>query len=349
MLLNTQAHILIIGAFGPGAMENYYLHGLRQCGVTVTTYDIATDYYAVITSSAFNKIVNKIAPDYLLKPLNEKLQQYLINKQFEVILVFKGMQLFPETIHYLKQHTKLLTNYNPDHPFHFYSSGSGNKNVLNSIPYFDIYFSYAAQITRQLQEKFNVTAFTIPFAYDDTNAITYTAVPEVKNRILFIGSYDKSRAELLNKIANASLDIYGDLKWKTRNRHYPALQKAYQQKALYGSAYKFAIAEAAGVVNLMREQNMSEQSHNMRTFEVPGYGGVLISQRTEEQLFFFEEDKEAVYFDTVEELQSKMDYLINNPEIIKRIKHAAYQRCIKSGYSYNERSVQLFKILNEYL
>lgn len=344
-----QPHILIIGAFGPGAMENFYVKGLQQFGVSVSTYDIATEYYSVITSSLFSKVVNKIAPDYLLKPLNEKLQRYLMNKQFEVILVFKGMQLFPETICSMKQHTKLLTNYNPDHPFHFYSAGSGNKNVLNSIPYFDIYFSYAAQITRQLKDKFNVTAHTIPFGYDDTNSLSNKTMREDSNRILFIGSYDKSRAGFLNRIAHSNFDIYGDLKWKTRNRLYPTLQKAYQQKALYGNDYKLAIAEAAGVINLMREQNMTEQSHNMRTFEVPGYGGVLISQKTDEQLLFFEEDKEAVYFDTVEELQSKMNYLINNPEKVKSIKNAANQRCVKSGYSYNKRSAQLFQILKNYL
>lgn len=347
--MNTPAHILIIGAFGPGAMENYYLNGLQKCGVTVSSYDIASDYYSAITGSVFNKLINKIAPDLLTRSLNDKLQQYLHDEQFEVILVFKGMQLYPETIQYLKRHTKILANYNPDHPFHFYSSGSGNKNVLNSIKYYDIYFSYASQITTQLKENYDVSAYTIPFGYDDSNTATAAEMPEVENRILFIGSYDKGRAAFLNKIVHANLDIYGDMKWKTRNRLYPALAKAYQQKALYGSAYKFAISEAAGVINLMREQNMKEQSHNMRTFEVPGYGGVLISQRTDEQLNLFEEDKEAVYFDTVEELQSKMDFLNKNPETVKRIKRAAYQRCITSGYSYNERSVQLFQILKGYL
>ena len=118
---------------------------------------------------------------------------------------------------------------------------------------------------------------------------------------------------------------------------------------LYGCEYKQAIADAAGIINLMRRQNMSEQSHNMKTFEVPGYHGLLISQRTDEQLIYFEEDKEAIYFDTVDELSSKMKYLNKNPETIKRIKAAAYQRCLKSGYSYNERSFQLLQKLKMYL
>lgn len=347
--MNIQAYILIIGAFGPGALENYYLHGLLQCGVRVATYDIATNYYSIISSSVFNKVGNKVAPDYLLKPLNEKLQQYLQNKKFEVILVFKGMQLFPETIQYLKRHTKILTNYNPDHPFHFFSSGSGNKNVLNSIKYYDIYFSYATQITSQLKEKFGVLAYTIPFGYHTINAVTFRETPEFKGRILFIGSYDKGRALFLNKIVHEYLDIYGDMKWQTRNWLYPSLRKAFRQKALFENEYKVAISEASGVINLLREQNLKEQSHNMRTFEVPGYGGVLISQRTDEQTLFFEEDKEAIYFDTVEELQSKIEFLMKNQDKVKQIKSAAYQRCIKSGYSYNDRSAQLIQILKAYL
>lgn len=342
-------NILIIGAFGPGAMENYYLQGFRKTNAIVTTYDIATEYYSVISGNPLNKIINRISPAHLLKSLNNKLLQYLNKKYFDVILVFKGMQLFPDTVQALKLHSQLLANYNPDHPFKFYSPGSGNNNVLNSIPHYNIYFSYSTQITRQLNEKFNVLAHTIPFGYDDTKEISRGSMPDVKDKILFIGSYDKNRARFLNKMVNTNLLIFGDLKWHTRNILYPTVRKAYQQIALYDNAYKISIAEAAGVINLMREQNMAEQSHNMRTFEVPGNGGVLISQRTEEQLSFFEEDMEAIYFDSTEELKSKIDFLEKNPETIKHIKSAAYKRCIKSGYSYNERSFQLLKKIKIHL
>ena len=326
-------------------MENFYVNGLRKIDVTVSTYDIATGYFSAIGKNTVNKIINKISPAYLLKQLNKNLLHFILKKKFDVILIFKGMQLYPETVKYLKQHTAILANYNPDHPFRFFSAGSGNKNVLNSIGHYDIYFSYSLQITAQLNSNFNTTAFTIPFGYDDTLAVSTNTAEGINNKILFIGSYDRQRALFLNKIAKEYLYIYGDAKWHSRNVMLPGIREACQQRYLYNEEYKQAVAGAAGIINLMREQNIIEQSHNMRTFEVPGFGGVLISQRTTEQLDFFEEDKEAVYFDSAEELKSKIHFLVNNPAVVSRIKEAAHQRSVRSEYSYTHRSFQLLQKL----
>ena len=98
---------------------------------------------------------------------------------------------------------------------------------------------------------------------------------------------------------------------------------AYRGGPIYNRQYTEAIQNAAGVINLLRRQNIEEESHNMRTFEVPGYGGLLIANRTEEQSSFFEEDKEAVFFNGVEELNEKLNFLGRNREFIERIKKAA--------------------------
>ncbi len=92
---------------------------------------------------------------------------------------------------------------------------------------------------------------------------------------------------------------------------------------IYDGQYIEAIQNASGVINLLRRQNIEEGSHNMRTFEVPGYGGLLIANRTTEQRDFFEEDKEAIFFESVEELNDKLNFLGRNKEIVNRIKQAA--------------------------
>ena len=89
--------------------------------------------------------------------------------------------------------------------------------------------------------------------------------------------------------------------------------------------------------------------HNMRTFEVTGNGGLLISQRTEEQLDFFEEDKEAIYFDELGELKEKLNYMQNNPNKVAEIKLNAHQRSLSSGYDYNARTKALIEKLEKYV
>lgn len=340
-------NVLILGAGSLGAIEHFYKDGFEKCGIVVYTYIIADQYYAAINKSIFHKVANKISADIFYKSINDKLKAFMAQRKFDIILVFKGMELFPETVMQLKEHAQILANYNADHPFTFYFPGSGNKNVRNSIIHYDVHFSYSGGIVDQLRSKFKVRAYCIPFGYNSNiKAASLTGdFNKYKSKFLFIGAYDIERAVYLNRLQNDSLDIYGDSKWRTRSFLRPHLKSAYKNKPLYGSEYVDAIPKAIGILNLLRKQNLNENSHNMRTFEVPGYGGVLISQRTSEQLDFFDDGKEAIFFESVDELKDRFAYLLRKPSVVESIKKAAISRSIRSGYSYNSRSQQLLKCL----
>jgi spore maturation protein CgeB len=338
--------ILILGAFNPGAIENFYKQGFEKFGITVDTYGIADQYYAFLNKGLYNKVINKLSPDFFYAKINKALLGFIDKKHYDVILVFKGMELFPETVKQLKDHAILTANYNADHPFVYYAPGSGNHHVLDSIPHYDVHFSYAKKIVDQLQNSYNKQAYCIPFGYDSRlNTTSPGETNQFKDRFLFIGAFDKQRARYLYQLQSDSLDIYGEQKWSSRNVFRPYLKKAYKNSALYGNEYVNAITTSLGILNLIRQQNMKEDSHNMRTFEVPGYGGLLVSQRTTEQLEYFEEGKEAVFFDSVYELQEKMLYLSANTTVVNAMKQAAYNRSIRADYSYDQRSRQLLDCL----
>jgi spore maturation protein CgeB len=341
--------ILILGAFNKGALENYYISGLRSAGAECSFFDIAETYYQSIRDSTVNKIINKIFPDFFFDKINKALFHFISNQQFDVILVFKGLTLYESSIEKLKQHAKILCCYNPDHPFRFYSPGSGNRHIINSIKHYDIYFTYSENICRQLKQEWKSDSYVIPFGFDGSNApgkdldnSTYI------NKWLFIGTWDKYRMNWLSNLSINSLNIYGDAKWAGSNGKNNITANAYQGKPLYDGEYKVAIKNASGIINLLRRQNIEEQSHNMRTFEVPGYGGLMIANRTDEQQSFFEEDKEAVYFDSAEELSDKINFLAKHPSSISSIKAAAFLRASCSGYSYSDRSSEMFRILKNY-
>jgi spore maturation protein CgeB len=339
-------NILLLGAVNPGAIENYYTSGFEKCEVRVDRFDIYERYVQTLSRSVFNKVLNKISPAIFYRPINEDLLAFIKGKFYDAIVVFKGMEIFPETLPLLRKHTNVLANFNGDHPYDFYFPGSGNKNVSEGIKHYDIYFSYARSIVERLQQESNKAAYQIPFGFDASiyqpNA---NSAPAFQSDFLFIGAYDPQRANYLNKLDSSQVKIYGDEKWSSRNQKYPTILKAYQNKSLFGKEYQLALKNASGIINLLREQNLVEKSHNMRTFEVPGSGGVLLSQRTDEQQEFFEDGKEAIFFDSMEELKSKIKFLAASPATIQQIKSAAYIRSIKSGYSYDDRSRQMLQYL----
>lgn len=333
-----------MGSFGKGALEHQFVRGFKVNGWKITCLDIQENIYNSKNKSLATKVLFHLNQDFFLKPTNEKVIGYAQKLKPQVILIFKGMELWPDTINELKAHCELLCNYNPDHPFDFFSKGSGNKNVKESIQKFDIYFSYSQVICKKLVQKFNTNSYCIPFGYDETIVSAKKDMPNISNQILFIGAYDKERERKLKILSDIPIQIFGPGIWQKKIDNFKALK--YQPESLYEQSYANACLNSDGVLNFLRPQNIIEQSHNMRTFEVPGYGGLLIAERTEEQLAFFEENKEAIYFENLEELKDKLNFLSNNYSVINTLKHKAYQRAMNSHYSYFYRSKELIKVIS---
>lgn len=339
--------LLILGVFNVGALENYYEAGFIKSGVNVTKFDITNPYNSLLPENLCNKLINRIKPSFFLKTINHELESFVKNKFFDAVLVFKGMSLFPETILKLKKHTKVICCYNPDHPFKFYSRGSGNKYVSSSIKNYDIYFSYSSKIVSSLIDKYHIPSYCIPFGYDSSLSDKYGIGYNDKtvSSFLFFGAWDRNRALFLKNLQRNDLVIYGDDKWNTCTKQMPLVQKSFKQKKLYEIDLYNNIKSSTGVINILREQNIIEESHNMRTFEVPGYGGLLFSNYTDEQASFFEPGREAFYYSSKDELNDKMNFAQRNPEIMLKIKKNALSRSKKNNYSYDNRSIEMLNII----
>lgn len=335
--------ILIYGAFGPGAMEHQFVKGFQRLGLEVLCYEIQAPIENIRQQSLPHKLALRLVPDWFRQSLNRAVLAYAQAQKPEVILVFKGMDLFPDTIAALKAQTHLLCNYNPDHPFLFFSRGAGNAHVKNSIRHYDLFFSYAQNIVQQLQAQYGVQAIQIPFGYDSDLVPSAQTWPSIAQKVIFVGAWDPQRAAFFNQFAPDELAIFGPSEWASRTSAQSNTRHNYQGRALYDQDYIDVSAQALGAINLLRPQNIIESSHNMRTFEVPGYGGLLIAERTQEQQAFFTEGEEALYFSSFEELQAILQEL--TPARAQSIKQKARERAQRSGYSYHARSAEMLRHL----
>jgi spore maturation protein CgeB len=72
----------------------------------------------------------------------------------------------------------------------------------------------------------------------------------------------------------------------------------------------------------------------------------MLTERTEEHIQSFEEDKEAGFFSSAEELVKKVRFYLKNNTLREQIATAGRERCLRSGYSNHER---IKKMLDEVL
>jgi len=331
--------ILIVGSNNVWAIENTYIKYLQEKN-EVTLFNAHGLFLEYYHKNIYNKIIFRLGLSIILFKINKNLITLTQNYQPDVVWVFKGMEIFPKTLKKLRSANIKLVNYNGDHPFNYEFRGSGNKNVLNSIPLYDHHFSYSKKIIKSLKEIYQVPSSWLPYAYH------FSSPPKIntENKICFIGNPDKDRSHIIQLLIDHKIPIavYGNNwdKFNIQNKYltiYPAI---------YSDEFIKITQQYRIHLNIFRSQN--EDSHNMRTFEMPALGSIMLAPKSKEHIELFKEGEEAFYY------KNDTDFLTTCKKIMAlsdseayQIQLNAYQRSITSNYSYKDRSEQVLNVINK--
>jgi len=151
--------------------------------------------------------------------------------------------------------------------------------------------------------------------------------------VTYLGTWQPYLESWIKELSPYDLKIWGDQWYLLRDNF--QLRACWQGPGagLYDEMPK-VISSSKIIFNLIRFHNGN--SHSMKTFEIPACGGFMLTNRTDEQLEFFPEDKGAVYFSSREELKEKIRYYLNNDAVRIQIAKAGYQ--LARPHTYDERA-----------
>jgi spore maturation protein CgeB len=340
--------ILLAGFSQPWAIERYFIKYLKALGAEIIFYPSGDIVYDFHTRNLLNKILfhSKIMTKY--PQVNAGLLQKAKEVKPDIIWVFKGMEIYPDTLRQLKKDGFRLANYNPDHPFIITSKGSGNKNVTDSVGLYDLHFCYHNDLIKQIRERFGITTVFLPFAYDDDD-VTYTDPTTINEigRVCFQGNPDAYRVKMISMLCDAGIpvDVYGHNWDKTAIAGKSGIRMApvASRPEFWRKNQEYRVQ-----LNLFREYNFG--SHNMRTFEIPVVGGIQLTPYSEEQAGFFTADKEIFFFNNEKELIEKSNLLLSMGQAqIKQIREQTRARSLNSGYSFASRASTVFNAFKQLL
>jgi spore maturation protein CgeB len=330
---------MIVGSDEVYAIENFYVKYLREEGVEVTIFPAQPLFYDYYNRNLPNKILYRLGLSSVLSSINKEFKNRIEADEPDIVWIFKGMEIFADSIRWAKKKGIRFVNYNPDNPFIFTGKGSGNKHVIESIGLYDLHLTYNLSVKDTLEKKYKLKAGFLPFGFDVSDEIYNKCLRQTEIiKACFLGNPDKERAAFLMSLAKAGvqMDVYGN-DWASCLKHenitiFPPVF----QEELWLVLYRYRVQ-----LNLMRIHNLN--SHNMRSFEVPGIGGIMLAPDTTEHRMFFEDGREIFLFNSVRECKQKIEHLLSlTVHQAGLIRESARCRSISSGYSYRDRARQAY-------
>jgi spore maturation protein CgeB len=336
--------ILIVGADYQWAIENHFVKHFSGLGSTVELFPAQRYFYEYYYKNIVTKLICRLGLSRIYKEINANLLKRIEDFQPNVVFVFKGMEVLPETLINLKRAGIKLVNYNPDNPFIFSGYGSGNKNVSESLMLYDLHLTYNLEILEKLKSMQLKSEF-FPFAFEEgiDQAPKLIEVAEVL-KPCFLGNPDKNRVKFLNQLAvrGIKLDVYGnDWAKNTINSNITAYPP------VYGDEMITVLRKYRVQLNLMRIHNLN--SHNMRSLEIPGHGGIQLAPITVEHEMLFNEGKEIFLYNDVDDCVAQINKLlsISFGESLE-IRNKA-QTTAQSNHTYKQRSAQAAEMFEKFI
>lgn len=322
------------GCVDPNGLENCYLRGCP------TGFDIAQLEPAIChASSTLERAAARIWPKLGWARFNNLLLKTTASLRPDVVWIFKGMEIVPATLGKLRVCGFTLVNYNADHPFRFFSRGTGNRNVLGSICEYHLHLTYSNRIAKELQERYpGLCVGVVPFGHEVDSA-TFQRIDgeEEVLRACFLGNPDEHRSRNIKRLVDAGVpvDVFG-YRWDRYLKASPLLRLNEQ---VVGEAMLRTLRRYRVQLNFFRPHNIA--SHNMRTFEVPACGGIMLAEDSTEHRSFFNNGAEAFYFcSPVEMIEGARHLLCMSKSDAAAVRRAARERSMQSGYTYRDRARQ---------
>ena len=264
---------------------------------------------------------------------------------FDIVWVDSGGLVSRELVEDLKRFGKRVLNYNVDDPY-------GNRDVNTWVQYRRAVQAYDLVVVvrkENVEEARSLGARKVLLVYRSADEVAHSPFQLSEqermrwaSQVLFVGTAFPERgpffAELIRR--GIPLSIYGNRwaklkEWKTIRPYWkgPGLDENY--------TYASAILSAKVSLGLLSKGN--RDLHTQRSLEIPSLGGVFCAGRTEEHLALYEEDKEAVFWNSAEECAAKCKALLADDGWRRSVAENGRRRFLMNGLTNEKIAERILK------
>jgi len=337
--LSRKRRILYLGDMRYGETSGYRFEALRRLGQEVIPFQI-TDYD--FKQPFLNKLRAYFASGPWIVSFNKAVLRAAREHKPDVIWMDKPIYITAKTLGKIKNAGALTVSFTQDGPF-----GPRKDKVwrqyYRTFKLFDLHCLFRSVDVARFQQ-WGLPYVSLMFSYDPA---THFPPPgewtdSQRNReVSYVGSPLEDRPQFLRALAeqhNLPLVIDGPHWQKIFT---PELMARYVSKGqLMGKAYREAIWKSKINLSFLTQLNEDDIAH--KSVEIAACAGFLLTLRCPGHEALFEEDKEAVFFSSIEECADKIRFYLPRGDLRQQIGQRARERALRSGY---DNDTQLIKVL----
>ena len=320
-------YILVYDPITTGKIPFPIQYELTSLGFNAKTFDY--NKYFDRFKGNINRVVNRVFYKQIKSKINKDLLDLVKKNNFEILLVCYGKHLNYDTLKEIKKYIPIIINWNSDDLF---NTLNNSVEIIRSIPLYDIHFTPRIHLKNEYFKSGAKRVIELDWYYRSgylNSKINYNQI----DGIYFAGSFSKRRDSIISNLVHPLISISGS-GWRSSGKYNSLGISTLSEMHYNFSSYKYN-------VNILTKEN--RDTSNLRNFEIPASFGFQISERTEKIESLFKENKEIVFFDSIEDLNSKIQFYSKNENYRLEIIKSAHKRLLKSDYSLKSR---LFEMMN---
>jgi spore maturation protein CgeB len=339
--LPRERRILYVGTMAPHGTIAYRHRALLRLGQTVEVFD--TGPYAP-RSYLLNALRDRFPFGALIAPINRHLPRAVRSFQPDVVWFDKPTLFHRASMNAIHKAGARIVFYVQDAPYgprndgvwkQFYRvSRMADLHCLVRQADAARYRSWGLPFIQTMFSFDRQAHFPPPPAWSDDNR---------DRGVSYIGHPHEDRPAFLMQLARDSglpIFINGN-RWQ-KILTLEQLRICTVGGHFAGEAYRENIWRSKINLSFVTRANQDDIAH--KAVEIAACAGFLLALRTPGHQAAFEEDKEAVFFSSVEECADKARFYLNRPDLREAIGRRARERAVKSGY---DNDTQLARILNK--
>jgi spore maturation protein CgeB len=341
--------ILNVGPLWRGSNAGGLFRALARAGAFVEVID-EFYYVSLKTTDRKTKVMERFLRPLQVAGFNNAITRTIDTFKPDVLLVYKGVFVLPQTLQYAKAKGCRPVLFYPD-----VSTTVHGPHIPKSIPEYNTVFTTKTFGIRDMQQQYGVKdAVFIAHGFDPDIHRPFTTIGADERAIFscdasFIGTWSPKKEQwlthLIEQLPELKLKVWGDQWGKVSSAK---LAKCVQGKSVTGDLYALAIQCSTINLGILSEQVAGASSGDLitsRTFHIPGASGFMLHERNEESVLYYREEEEAAFFDGPEEMVRQIKKYLADAGARERIRLAGHKRAM-AEHALDARAAFIINHLN---